>query len=409
ARDLAGELIGTRIAEERLAAFPQTLERLAADAFDALGRGAERRACAEWPEGFNELLAEWGTQLDRLEALLEPIARESSGLAAVRRRAQEFSARLDLLLAPPDDPRVTEGVRWAQVASRNFSLHFVPVDVARSFAALVEARPSAWICTSATLAVGEDFAHFTRRLGLEGAQTARFESPFDYAAQALLYLPLAIDPPSSPRQTRQVIEAVLPVLAASGGRAFLLFTSHRALREAARVLEEHWGADPPHPLLVQGSAPREVLISRFREAGDAVLLGTQSFWEGIDVKGDALVVVVIDKLPFAVPDDPLLKARLDAIERRGGNPFFEEQIPRAVIALKQGVGRLIRDPADFGVVVLCDSRLRTRPYGRTFLASLPPMPCTSDPAAVQAFLTARLGPAREVAAQSVARAGEGAR
>jgi ATP-dependent DNA helicase DinG len=180
------------------------------------------------------------------------------------------------------------------------------------------------------------------------------------------------------------------VLQASGGRAFLLFTSHRALREAAEILLQRLGPNPPYPVLVQGDAPREVLLNRFRDYGNAVLLGTSSFWEGVDVKGAALSVVIIDKLPFAVPDDPVLKARLTAIERRGGNSFFEEQVPQAVIALKQGVGRLIRDADDFGVIMLCDQRLKSKPYGRIFLRSLPPMPLTSKLEAVTQFLQSRL-------------------
>jgi ATP-dependent DNA helicase DinG len=187
-----------------------------------------------------------------------------------------------------------------------------------------------------------------------------------------------------------VIDAVLPVLAASGGRAFVLFTSHRALRAGAEYLREQWRATSPYPLLVQGDAPRDQLLQRFREAGNAVLLGTGSFWEGIDVKGVALTVVAIDKLPFAVPDDPVMKARLAAIERRGGNSFFDEQIPQAVIALKQGVGRLIRDSADFGVIVLCDRRLLSKPYGKIFLNSLPPMPRTERLTEVAAFLRSKL-------------------
>ena len=186
------------------------------------------------------------------------------------------------------------------------------------------------------------------------------------------------------------MEAALPVINASGGRAFMLFTSYRALREAAERLRVLWGTAPPYPLLVQGEAPRDELLRQFREAGNAVLLGTGSFWEGVDVKGHALCVVVIDKLPFAVPDEPLLKARLAMIEQRGGNAFMEEQVPQAVVALKQGVGRLIRDRADFGVIMLCDRRLTTRSYGRIFLNSLPPMPRTSDPDVACAFLQRHL-------------------
>jgi ATP-dependent DNA helicase DinG len=225
---------------------------------------------------------------------------------------------------------------------------------------------------------------------LPNAEAKQFGSPFDYQRQALLYLPRKLDMPSTPQHTQQVVDAALPVIAASGGRAFLLFTSYRALREAAQRLRAQWGDAAPYPLLVQGEAPRDVLLQRFREYGNAVLLGTGSFWEGVDVKGHALCVVVIDKLPFAVPDEPLIRARLAAIEQRGGNPFMEEQVPQAVMTLKQGVGRLIRDRSDFGVIMLCDRRLTTRSYGKVFLDSLPPMPRTEDLHRVCNFLQCHL-------------------
>jgi ATP-dependent DNA helicase DinG len=255
----------------------------------------------------------------------------------------------------------------------------------------MDSQPCAWILTSATLAVGDDFSHFKRRSGLTRAVTIRFESPFDFANQALMYLPKGLGEPGAPEHSANVIRAALPVLEASGGRAFILFTSHRGLREGAEELYRHWGERPPFPVLIQGGASRDQLLRAFREAGNAVLLGTGSFWEGIDVKGEALSVVIIDKLPFAAPDDPLLKARLAAIREQGGNPFFDEQVPQAVIALKQGVGRLIRDETDCGVVMLCDTRLVTKGYGRSFISSLPPMRRTRSLEDVQAFLREKLG------------------
>ncbi len=192
--------------------------------------------------------------------------------------------------------------------------------------------------------------------------------------------------PNSRDYTLAVIDAVRPVLEASGGRAFVLFASHRALREAAELLR-----NGPWPLFVQGEAPRSVLLQRFRESGNGVLLGAASFREGVDVAGDALSVVVIDKLPFAAPDDPVFEARLEAIRREGGNPFRDEQLPQAVIALKQGVGRLIRTETDRGVLVLCDPRLIGKSYGRTFLDSLPPFARTRSLADVQAFFSPPAG------------------
>ena len=220
-----------------------------------------------------------------------------------------------------------------------------------------------------------------RQLGLEDPVTLSLDSPFDYARQALAYLPQGLPDPSAPDYVDRVVAAAIPVLEASRGRAFLLFTSHRALRRAAELLPTRVG----YPLFVQGSAPRHRLLTDFRASGNGVLLGAASFWEGVDVAGEALSVVVIDKLPFAAPDDPVLVARLDALREAGANPFVEWQIPAAVIALKQGAGRLIRDVHDRGVLVLCDPRLTTRGYGRLFLSSLPPLPRTRALEDVQRF------------------------
>ena len=383
-RDLSAEVLNG--APNVDMAVAQTIERQLTDLQDVFGGAAERMESEHWPEAAFECLDHVQRSLHDLVRTL--VATEHAGLTAIRNRASELAERIDTLLAREEAD--AEGVRWAQQSNTNLSLHYAPIDVATPLSKLVGAHAGAWICASATLAVADDFSHFTRRIGIKDARTERFGSPFDFARQALLYLPRGLDAPSSPRHTRQVIDTALPILAASGGRAFLLFTSHRALREAADILYRKLGPRPPYPILVQGEAPRDALLTRFRELGNAVLLGTSSFWEGVDVKGAALSVVVIDKLPFAVPDDPVLKARLAAIEREGGNAFFDEQVPQAVIALKQGVGRLIRDQEDFGVVVLCDDRVRSRGYGRIFIDSLPPMPRTDQLAEVCAFLTAKL-------------------
>ncbi len=342
---------------------------------------------AQWPEKLIEALNGLAARTGELADALAPIAGEGQGaFARLRERLEESSVRLHALTAE----EVDGGVRWAETSARSVSCHYAPVDVATQLAALLEAQSCAWVLTSATLAVGEDFSHYKRRSGLARARSIRFESPFDFANQALLYLPKGLGDPGAPGHTRAVVRAALPVLEASGGRAFLLFTSHRALREAAEELLVEWGNEPPVPVLVQGDGSRDHLLRRFREAGNAVLLGTGSFWEGVDVKGTALSVVIIDKLPFAAPDDPLLKARLDTIREQGGNPFFDEQVPQAVIALKQGVGRLIRDQGDFGVVMICDTRLVTKGYGRAFIQSLPPMKRTRELQEVQQFLRDRL-------------------
>ncbi len=387
-RDVAAELVLTGARHEVPATFAQTLDRHLFDLQDALRGPRERTEFREWPEPVIESVERVRALLDELVASLSEAAKDNAALAALRRRGAEMAVRLRTLTSTEEEESAS--VRWAQATTHGMSLHYVPVDVAEQLGALVESHASAWICTSATLAVGDSFDHFMSRLGMREAATVRFGSPFSYERQTLLYLPSGLDPPSSPRHTEQVIDAALPVLQAAGGRAFLLFTSHRALRDAAEILLRRLGPTLPFPVLVQGDGPRESLLAKFREYGNAVLLGTSSFWEGVDVKGAALCVVVIDKLPFAAPDDPVLKARLDAIERRGGSPFFEEQIPQAVIALKQGVGRLMRDPNDFGVIMLCDQRLRTRAYGRIFLESLPPMPRTEQLDEVEQFLSAKL-------------------
>lgn len=369
-------------ARERLGA----LEAAVADAAAAIAGGRERIEWGELPEDFlgaleraREALAATGSEIQSADP-------EDPGLRQVVRRAGKLAEVLEAIVdAGPD-----AGLRWAEPARGGFTLAFTPFEVATRFGELMRTRGGAWIFTSATLAVGEDFSHFLGRIGATSARTVRIESPFDFASQARIYLPEGMPDPASRDYTQRVVEAALPLVEAAGGRSFLLFTSHRALGEAARELEARPDFRGRYPMLVQGEAPREALLSRFRELGNAVLFGTASFWEGVDVRGHALALVVIDKLPFAAPDDPLLKARLEGVRRRGGNPFQDFQLPQAVLALKQGFGRLIRDREDFGVVVLCDPRVRTRGYGRLFIASLPPAPVVSDGDEAMSFLRRRL-------------------
>jgi ATP-dependent DNA helicase DinG len=389
-RDLASEMMAINSHGVVSVALAQTIDRQTIDLQDASTVLRGRGEFAEWPSGLVEAAEQLQRSLEELTRALEEPAKSYPSLATVRRRSAEICSRLATILDHDSNARPAS-VRWAQSGPHGVTLHYVPIDVADQLGALIEEHARTWIFTSATLAVGDDFSHFAKRVGLGDATSVRFDSPFDYARQTLLYLPTGLDAPTSPRYTEQVIDTALSVLEASGGRAFLLFTSHRALRDGAEILFRKLGATLPYPIFVQGDGPRDALLTKFRDAGNAVLLGTSSFWEGVDVKGTALSVVVIDKLPFAVPDDPVLKARLDAIQQRGGNPFFEEQVPQAVIALKQGVGRLIRDTEDFGVVVLCDPRLRTRGYGRIFLDSLPPMPRTTSLDEATSFLRRRLG------------------
>jgi ATP-dependent DNA helicase DinG len=372
----------------------------------------------------DEGLARLGDALGRLAEALAPLREASPGLEGCHARACEFGARLarwrgdetgpesfSADVAPTcgaDRPGNDSGpvssdpvferavsdrqrrepdpisVHWFELSPRGFRLSRTPLDVSAPLAAHRAQSRAAWVFTSATLAVAGGFDHIARRLGLESPDTLLEPSPFDWNTQALCYLPPRLPEPMSRGYTESLVQALWPVLEASRGRAFVLFASHRALREAAAALR-----GGPWPLFVQGEAPRHLLLQQFRASGNGVLLGAASFREGVDVAGEALSVVAIDKLPFAAPDDPVFEARLEAIRRAGGNPFRDEQLPQAVIALKQGVGRLIRTETDRGVLVLCDPRLSGKSYGRVFLDSLPPLPRTREVGDVATFFAER--------------------
>ncbi|MCB1867555.1 MAG: ATP-dependent DNA helicase [Gammaproteobacteria bacterium] len=317
------------------------------------------------------------TALGRLGELLQLIQGRGKGLDSCLARCQQLATDLDNLCKEESD----EEIRWFETQRHSFRLNLTPMEISGLFKARMERYRGSWVFTSATLAVGGSFRHFQQQLGLDLAQSALWGSPFDYPSQALWYLPTGLPAPNSPDYTAAVVEEAVALLNWSRGRAFMLFTSHRALREAAELLQERID----FPLLVQGSAPKGELLNRFREHGNAVLLGTASFWEGVDVRGEALSCVIIDKLPFASPGDPVLQARISALRKRGGNPFMEFQLPQAAIALKQGAGRLIRDANDRGVLVICDRRLLKRSYGQIFLDSMPPMTRTRDQADVRRF------------------------
>ena len=319
--------------------------------------------------------------LESLAAVLSTCA-EQTALGQLAERAAEMALNLARIVTFDE----LDGARTLESGARGFTLSLVPFDISARFRALLSARRGSWIFTSATLSVGEEFAHFTGRLGLAEAATLRIESPFDHERQALLYLPAGLPQPSSPGYVAAVIDTARPLIEAAGGGAFVLFTSHRALTQGAALLRAQWGAEPPYRLFVQGEAPRERLLQEFRADGNGVLLGTASFWEGVDVKGEALRLVVIEKLPFAPPDDPMVRARIEHLTAIGGNAFRDYQLPEAALALKQGAGRLIRSEDDYGVVAICDPRVLARGYGQVFIAALPPMTVTSDAAEVRRFL-----------------------
>jgi ATP-dependent DNA helicase DinG len=357
---------GGRLAPLEMGA--RALELAAEELRRALG-GSARQTAWTGERRSASALARVQDELTALRDVLADNAGQDRGLDHCLRRARSLVARLQLFSDGESSPG--GGIRWVECSTRSFALHVSPTDYAATFRDCISRSPAAWIFTSATLAVGDDFGHFTARLGIEDADTACWDSPFDYAANTLCYLPAGMPEPNSRGHTAAVIAASLPVIEACGGGAFMLFTSRQHLREAARLLAD----DPPaFPVFVQDTLPHAELLARFREAGNGLLLATASFWEGVDVRGSALSCVIIDKLPFAAPDDPVSQARSALIRERGGNPFRDQVLPAAVIMLRQGAGRLIRDENDRGVLVLCDPRLRSRSYGRLFLSALPPMP-----------------------------------
>ena len=366
------------------------LEKAARDLRAALGPDTPRMNLTQLPPSapFHGALAETLRVLAALGRTLESQAARAESLEQCWRRATQLADRLGRWQAPDDDAGAPT-IRWLEAYTHTLQLHRTPLSVAEVFDRERQGTPRAWIFTSATLAVKNDFAHFTSQLGLSSADARSWPSPFDYQKQGLLYLPEGLPDPLSSRYTNAVVEAAWPIIRAAGGRTFVLCTTLRAVRTAGELLRARFDADGvDFPLLLQGEGSRSELLERFRRAGNAVLVGSQSFWEGIDVRGRALSLVVIDKLPFAPPDDPVLAARLDALAKRGGNPFMDYQLPTAVISLKQGAGRLIRDETDRGVLMICDPRLVTKPYGRRIWQSLPPFRRTRDEAVAAAFFDA---------------------
>lgn len=318
------------------------------------------------------------TLTEMVEAL-DAAAERSKGLQACSGRAIVLQ---QLLISMNKEQK--DQVQWCETSQKGFALHSTPLDIADTFRQHINRLDTAWIMTSATLAVGTDMSHFSASMGVDDAEFGQWESPFDFAKNALLLLPDNLPLPNDTQYLQRLTDTVIPIIEANDGGTFFLFTSYRALHAVQIILAEKISKT----LLVQGEVPRTELLQQFRENGSAVLLATAGFWEGVDVRGDALSCVIIDKLPFAPPGDPVIEARLNVIKKDNKNPFMTYQVPQAVIALKQGVGRLIRDVEDRGLVVLCDPRLRSKPYGKQFIKSLPSMPMTSDCEVAIKFLKA---------------------
>ncbi len=356
------------------AALPKACDELDKAARDLrLVFKKEGRMPAAATENFKEFapaLKTLGEKLGQLSGLLEKQAERSEGLENCWQRTQALALQLKQWQSD-DEP---DQVRWLEVFHHSLQLNTTPLSIAEIFEKQIGGSARAWIFTSATLAVKQDFSHYQGEMGLLKAKTACWDSPFNYAEQALLYVPANLPEPNSEGYTEAVVQAALPLLEASKGRAFLLFTSLRAMQRAHEILQAEFDRRGWNfPLLLQGEGSRNELLTRFRSLGNAVLLGSQSFWEGVDVRGEALSLVIIDKLPFAPPDDPVLAARIAQLNKQGRNAFMEYQLPRAIITLKQGAGRLIRDETDRGVLMICDPRLISKPYGKRIWQSLPPM------------------------------------
>ncbi len=398
--DTASNFLGITIGSKQLTDLAQ--DALMEYFKDATDIPALRTACEDLEHELKDLRLAFGVELKRgdwkeiennpkiaggLEALNEQLQRltdqlkiasvKTKALESCFKRCEEVMDKLNMIM----DDKGGKWIRWYETHRKTFTLSLTPLDIASEFRGFMQQHQAAWIFTSATLSIANRFDYFANNLGLGKAVSESWGSPFDYPNQSLFYHPKGLPQPTDPNFIPLIIEFALPVLKASQGRAFFLFTSHRALREAAEILEKKL----KYPLLVQGSRPKAVLLDQFKEAGNAVLLGTSSFWEGVDVRGEALSCVIIDKLPFASPGDPVLKARLDAMTQQGKNPFFEYQLPTAVITLRQGIGRLIRDVTDRGVLMVCDPRLLKRSYGQLFLDSVPPMKRTRVIEDVQDF------------------------
>ena len=397
-KDIIAEQVNDASDMVELRDYAEELEKAARDLRITLGEAGLREAWLNIKSkpSVSQSLENLVSTLKDLLVVLETAAERGRGLEQCYERGQTILARLKIFQAnnagsdstneddsPGESASENQSVLWFETYTKSFMLHATPIDVATIFQQHTGNFSKAWLFTSATLQVNKKFDHFAGNIGLENYRSGVWDSPFDYQKQSLLFLPDNLPQPSEPAFIKELMQAAIPVLKASEGRAFVLFTSYYAMHKAHDYLKQRL----PYELLMQGDLPKHQLLEKFRQTDNAVLLGTSSFWEGVDVRGESLSCVIIDKLPFAPPGDPVMQARIDAIKRSGGQPFMEFQVPQAVIALKQGVGRLIRDVNDSGVVMLGDPRLKQKSYGRVFLNSLPSMPTTSDIKDVEKFFS----------------------
>ncbi len=375
-RDVERELRAARLDAREVLAEVESLRARADRLFRLLSLGRGRRLGPGWmgPQEAEEASA-LASRLEGLRTAILAVRERPEPLTGLAGRAQALAAETAFVLRAEDDTHVY----FVETRGRGVFLRATPIDVSERLRELLFDRVRAAVLTSATLAVDGGFSYLKDRLGLPSTEELLLPSPFDFTRQAVLYVPRRMPDPRAPQFVERAAQEIARLLAISRGRAFVLFTSYAHMNAVA----ERLAGEVPYPILMQGEAPKAVLLDMFRRTPGAVLLATASFWQGVDVVGEQLSCVIIDKLPFASPSDPVVSARIDRLRNRGGNPFSDYQVPVAILMLKQGLGRLIRSSADRGILAVLDSRLVEKPYGRRFLASLPPAELVHDLADVQ--------------------------
>ncbi len=366
AKDSIAEAINAGLKDHQILSCSDKLQKTLAEMRINLGNELVKKPWNQicHKKALQDNIGQIKLHLEELRCALEIMASIHKGIAACYERILEIENLFKTVTAA----NAKNTIHWYETFVKTFVIHLTPLDIAVEMEKIFS-KNMCWIFTSATIAVKDSFDFFKVRMGLQDACNLQIQSHYDYLNQATLYLPDGLPEPNEPHYIDSIVAKVIPIIESYQGRTFFLFTSYSALNQAAKILENKIH----YPLLIQGQKPKQALLQDFISLGNAVLLATSSFWEGVDVKGETLSCVIIDKLPFAAPNDPVLQARINAMRQQGQDPFNDFQLPQAVIALKQGVGRLIRDENDTGMIVLCDPRLKTKPYGKVFLESLPKM------------------------------------